>query len=90
MLYVQLHPNNWICMKKNDVNMEIFFAEALVKLQVLEKLLISKNVFTKEEYEDAAEEVTAKIAKILLEKANVPGDLDEMINDLKHKKGPAN
>ncbi len=62
---------------------DLLIADALLRLKTIENLLISKGVFTKEEYSAEMESITHQIAKTLLEKANVPGDLDELLRSLK-------
>lgn len=66
---------------------DLLIADALLRIRALENLLIAKGIFTKEEYSAEMELVTKQIAKILLEKANVGGNLDELIDSLGQSKG---
>lgn len=72
--------------KEIELEKEIIVTEALMRLTILEKLLISKGIITQEEIASAMEEITHQVAKILLEKANVPGDLDQILDSIKSKK----
>jgi len=58
----------------------------------LENVLIAKGLFTREEYNLAMEDITKQIAKTILQKANIQGDIDELLADLKNqpKKEPQN
>lgn len=63
-------------------------ADALLRLRALENLLIAKGVFTKEEFQQEMENVTTILARDLLKKANVQGDIEEMIGSLKQHMRP--
>ena len=66
---------------------ELLVADALLRLKAVENLLIAKGVFTRDEFDAELEVITKQIAKSLLEKANVSGNLDELINSLHLPKG---
>lgn len=61
---------------------DLSIIDALLRIKAIEQLLISKGVFTKEEFSSEIEAITNNIAKTLLEKANIPGDLDELLKSL--------
>lgn len=65
---------------------DILIADALLRLRTLESLLVSKGVFTIEEFNVAMNDISAKIAKTILQRANVPGNLDELISGLQKNK----
>ena len=69
-----------------ELTNDVLIADALLRLKTLETLLLEKGVFTKEEYDKATAEIASKIAKTILQRANVPGDLDELINSLQGNK----
>jgi hypothetical protein len=69
-----------------ELTNDVLMTEILLKLKALESILIAKNVFTQEEYDAEINNIAGKIAKTILQKANVPGDLDELIQGLKKKK----
>lgn len=47
----------------------IIVADALVRVKTLENMLISKGLFTREEYNQEMENVTKILSKAILEKA---------------------
>jgi|688.fasta_scaffold1261936_2 hypothetical protein len=61
----------------------LMLAEILLRISSLEKILLSKGLFTKEEYVKIVEEVSSEAAKNILNKAMVSGDLDKIVDDLK-------
>jgi len=72
-------------MKKKEAELlsnELLVADALIRLRVIENLLISKEVFSKEEFLKEMELITKQITKTLLEKANISGNLDQLIDSL--------
>lgn len=69
-----------------ELTNDVLIADALLRLKTLENLLMEKGIFTKEEYDKATTEIASKIAKSILQKANVPGDLDALIKGLQGNK----
>jgi TPP-dependent pyruvate/acetoin dehydrogenase alpha subunit len=69
-----------------ELTNDVLIADVLLRLKTLENLLLAKGVFTQEEYDAATAEIAAKIAKTILQRANVPGDLDELIKGLQGNK----
>lgn len=68
-----------------EMTNDVLLAESLLKLKSLEKLLISKGVFTQEEFDKEMSVSVKNIAKSILQKANVSGDLDSLISDTFNK-----
>lgn len=64
----------------------VLIADALLRLKTLENLLLSKGIFTKEEFSQSMKDVSEIIVRAILEKAHVPGDLDEIIKNLQSTK----
>lgn len=69
-----------------ELTNDVLITDALLKLKTLEKLLIDKNIITAEEFNSTMNDIASKIAKTILQKANVPGNLDELIAGLQGKK----
>lgn len=67
---------------------DVLIADVLLRLTTLEHLLVSKGVFTQAEYDLATQEMSTKIVKTILQRANVPGDLDVLIKNLQEKLKP--
>lgn len=71
--------------KENDITNDVLIADALLRIKTIENLLISKGVFTKDEFQDELEAVAKKIAKSLLQKAGIPGEIDDLLRALGQK-----
>jgi hypothetical protein len=71
-------------MKKQpeELTNDVLIADALLRIKTLETLLINKGVFTKEEFQEELQRITTMVAKTILQKASVPGDLDKLLEDL--------
>lgn len=72
-------------MNKNEakeLTNDVLIADALLRLRTLEVLLINKGIFTQEEFTHEMSTIANQIAKSILQKAQVPGDLDELIKNL--------
>lgn len=72
--------------ESEELTNSLLIADALLRLRTLEKLLVSKGIFTQEEFNEEMDVIAKQIAKSILEKAQVKGDLDEMIKSLKDAK----
>lgn len=70
--------------EKNLTN-SVLIADALIRCKTMEKLLVAKGVFTQEEFQQTMREVVDILTKDILEKAGVPGNLDEIIKNLRDK-----
>lgn len=75
-----------------DLTNDMMIVDALLRLKTLENILLSKGIITQQEYEQVLSEIANKIAKSILQKASVPGNLDNLINELQgnKKKMPGN
>ena len=69
--------------KRTSIDGDMMMADILLRIKALENVLIAKGVFTSEEYYHEMESITKVVAKTLLEKANVQGDLDQLVDELK-------
>jgi hypothetical protein len=65
-----------------ELTNDVLIADALLRVKTLENVLIAKGIFTKEEFQEEMIAVTKIIAKAILQKAHVPGDLDLLISKL--------
>ena len=76
--------------ESDELTNSMLVADALLRLKSLENLLIAKGVFTKEEFEEEMNGMAKIIAKSILEKAKVQGDIEEMVKSLQGlpKKNP--
>ena len=72
----------------DDLTNDMLITDIMLRLTTLEKLLIAKGVFTQEEFENEMSTIAAHVAKIVLQKSKVPGDLDELIKNLSGTKKP--
>lgn len=61
-------------MKKEDaekITNDVLIADALLRIKTIENLLIEKGIISKEEFSNHLNELTAKISKTILDKANM-------------------
>lgn len=65
-----------------NVDRELRLSDALLQLRVLQNLLKAKGIFSQEEFEQEKKSVYKSFIKEILSKANVPGDLDKLSDDL--------
>lgn len=74
--------------KKQAVELtnDVLIADALLRLKTLETILINKGIFSQEEYDVVMNDIASKVAKTILQRANVPGDLDKLIESLSGNK----
>ena len=73
-------------MKDKDLPIDPLLSDALIRLSTLEKLLIKKKIFTQEEFTETMSEIYEFIARSILQRANVTGEIDKIIEDLKNDK----
>ena len=74
--------------KKTEDSLEnyMMLAEILLRISSLEKICLSKGLFTKEEYAKVVEEISSEAAKNILQKALNSGEINKMIeSDPKEK-----
>lgn len=57
-------------------------SELLIKVAAMERLLLLKGYITREELSKETEDIARFIAKSMLKHANVPGDLDKVLEEL--------
>ena len=71
--------------KKDAQNLtnDVLIADALIRLKSLETLLISKGIFTQLEFNSQMKDIAELLSLTILQKSNVPGDLNKIIKDLK-------
>lgn len=66
----------------NDLTNEMLMTDALLRIKAMESILISKGVFTSEELSEEINAIAQQIAKSILEKAKIPGDIGELLKSL--------
>ena len=59
--------------------------DVLIRVKTLENILVSKGLFTREEYYKEMEIVFKEITKIILQKREISKDLDQSVQELKIK-----
>lgn len=76
-------------MKKDEaLNMEsteILITDLLVRVTAVENVLVAKGIFTLDELNAEIKVLSTKLAKMILQQANVPGDLDVLIDSFGKK-----
>lgn len=73
---------------KDDDKLSNFLmvAELLLRISALENVLLAKGVVTQDELLSSIKEASMMAAKHMLQKAQVTGDLDQIIKDIQTKK----
>lgn len=69
-----------------DFREELLLVEVLVRVTVIEKLLIDKGLFTKEEFLEQTSKISSEITEMILEKINTTTDLDKIAEKMKSSK----
>ena len=70
---------------KDEIDKDALLGNILVRLTVLEKLLMEKNILLPEDLAREAYEITLAISKSILEKSNVP-NIEEAIKEIQGNK----
>ncbi len=75
---------------KDELSNSLLIADTLLRLKAIENILVAKGLITNDEFQEEMDKIAKQIAKSILEKANVPGDIDELVNSLRAapKKSP--
>ncbi len=67
---------------KKETTIDVLVADAVLRIQSMQNILVRKGYFTNEEFSAEIKEVSNNILKAILQKAQVPGDLDELLKTL--------
>jgi hypothetical protein len=67
----------------SELTTDVLLADVLIRLTVLEKLLISKDVFSQEELTQLTQSLTEQISQAIVSKTKTVQSLDEFIQSLK-------
>jgi len=73
-------------MQKEDAQQltnDVLMADVLIRLKAIESLLIAKRAFTDLELQTEIRSITEILSMTLLQKANMSGDLNKVVEDLK-------
>lgn len=68
--------------ESQNITNDVMLADLLVRVKTIENILISKNIISEVELTEQLKHMTEVICLSILEKANVSGDLNEIINSL--------
>jgi len=68
-----------------EINTDLYLADILLKLSVLEKMLFEKNILNKEEYIKELELVATKASKEILKRVENTKNVKEFIASLEEK-----
>lgn len=73
-------------MEKKDAQQltnDVLMADVLIRLKAIENLLLVKKVFTDLELHAEVRNIAEILSMTILQKANVSGDINKFIEDLK-------
>lgn len=78
--------------QSDELSNELLIADTLLRVKAIEAILISKGICTQEELINEMNLLAQQIAKSILQKAKMPGNIDELIKSLQdvNKKDPNN
>lgn len=65
-----------------DISADVLMADTMLRLTAMEKLLLDKGIFTKEELTKMTDEIAQKVAHVILEKAQAAKNMEGFIADL--------
>lgn len=68
--------------KPTDITVDLLIADAMLRITVLEKLLISKGVFSKEELLQETTLLIEQVSKVVMNKVESSKDLNDFISSL--------
>lgn len=66
----------------SELTTEMMITDALLRIKSLENVLIKKGLLTKEELQQEMEVVAQQIAKSILQKAGIPGEIEDLLKSL--------
>ncbi len=78
-----LHEDIMNIFNVNKINNDVLIADILLRLKAIETLLVNKNIFTQEELNDQTSILTDQFTKGILQKADIQGDLDVIVQEIK-------
>lgn len=68
--------------KKQEITADVLIADVMLRITAIEKLLLDKNIISKEELIKCTEEIASKISQVLLEKVKAAKDTAELMSNL--------
>jgi hypothetical protein len=71
--------------KEKELPSEMLVAEALIRLKALENVLIAAGVVTQDALNQEIKKLNDQLSRVILEKAQVSGNIDEIIKNLNKK-----
>lgn len=63
----------------SELTNDMLIADALLRLKAMENLLIAKGIISRDEFLQEMESVAKQIAKSILQKAGVPGEIEDLL-----------
>lgn len=63
----------------SELTNDMLVADALLRLKAMENLLIAKGIISRDEFLQEMESVAKQIAKSILQKAGVPGEIEDLL-----------
>lgn len=67
---------------------DIMLADVMLRVTAMEKLLVEKGIFTKDELANTTEEIAKSVAKVVIEKATKSKNMDDFIASLESSANP--
>lgn len=71
---------------KENIDVDILIADLMIRISTVEKLLISKNIISQEEYSSELESLAKSVSEMVLKTAEKSSNLDDFIKKMEDHK----
>lgn len=71
---------------KENIDVDILIADLMIRISTVEKLLISKNIISQEEYSSELESLAKSVSEMVLKTAEKSSNLEDFIKQMEDHK----
>lgn len=71
---------------KENIDIDILIADLMIRISTVEKLLISKNIISQEEYSSELESLAKSVSEMVLKTAEKSSNLEDFIKQMEDHK----
>jgi hypothetical protein len=68
--------------KPSDMTQDVLLADTMLRLTALEKVLVAKNLVTKDELKEMTDILVEKVTKVIMDKVESSKNLDDFVTSL--------
>lgn len=65
--------------KPNDLTQDVLLADTMLRLTALEKVLVAKNLVTKDELKEMTDVLVERVTKVIMDKVESSKNLDDFV-----------